>query len=82
MFFALRDGVSRIYYPCSRDGGKKWFDLSSGQPMLPPQLGSGGDQHDSEHEHEYTGYSFEFVVKFHQRAARGKNSALLVTTEN
>ncbi len=41
-----RDGVSRVYYRCSRDGGTKWLGSASGQLLLPPPLSSESDQHD------------------------------------
>lgn len=41
-----REGVSRIYYRHSSDGGASWDGAPSGQPLLPGWLGSGSDQHD------------------------------------
>jgi hypothetical protein len=38
-----REGVSRIYYTYSQDGGTTWLAPASGQPLL---TGSGADQHD------------------------------------
>jgi hypothetical protein len=41
-----REGVSRIYYQYSQDAGTTWLGPTSGQPLLPPYLASGADQHD------------------------------------
>ncbi|MGF6970746.1 hypothetical protein OKW43_007841 [Paraburkholderia sp. WC7.3g] len=41
-----RDGVSRVYYRNSGDGGAIWQGPASGQPLLPAWLASGTDQHD------------------------------------
>ena len=40
-----RDGVSRIYYRRSTDGGVTWLGPVSGQPLLPAWR-TGADQHD------------------------------------
>jgi hypothetical protein len=41
-----REGVSRVYYRHSGNGGASWQGPSSGQPLLPAWLASGTDQHD------------------------------------
>ena len=40
-----RDGVSRIYYRRSTDGGVTWLGPVNGQPLLPAWR-TGADQHD------------------------------------
>jgi len=42
----LREGVSRIYYRHSTDGGNNWEGPSSGQPLLTGNLSSGAKQQD------------------------------------
>jgi hypothetical protein len=41
-----REGVSRIYYRRSTDGGDHWRGPSSGEPLLHGGVSSGADQHD------------------------------------
>jgi hypothetical protein len=41
-----REGVSRIYYQCSQDGGDSWLLSPSGMPLLPSGIRPGADQHD------------------------------------
>jgi hypothetical protein len=41
-----REGVSRIYYAYSFDGGATWPSAATGQPLLTGGEVSGGDQHD------------------------------------
>lgn len=41
-----RDGISRIYYRRSVDGGATWLGPTSGQALLPWYLASGPDQQD------------------------------------
>jgi len=41
-----RDGISRIYYRRSIDGGNTWLGPTSGQAILPGYLASGPDQQD------------------------------------
>lgn len=41
-----REGVSRIYYRVSPDGGTTWNGPSSGQPLLTGTLASGGNMQD------------------------------------
>jgi hypothetical protein len=41
-----RDGISRIYYRRSIDGGTNWLGPASGQALLPWYLASGPDQQD------------------------------------
>lgn len=41
-----RDGISRIYYRRSTDGGNTWLGPTSGQALLPPFLASGPNQQD------------------------------------
>jgi photosystem II stability/assembly factor-like uncharacterized protein len=41
-----RDGISRIYYRRSIDGGGTWLGPTSGQALLPGYLASGPDQQD------------------------------------
>jgi hypothetical protein len=42
----MREGVSRIYYNYSMNGGKTWKGSSYGQPLLTGSLQSEGRQHD------------------------------------
>jgi hypothetical protein len=42
----FRDGVTRIYYRHSPDGGDTWDGSFSGEPLLTGQVASGPDQHD------------------------------------
>ncbi len=42
----LREGVSRIYYRHSTDGGNNWDGPASGQPLLTGNLSSGAKQQD------------------------------------
>jgi hypothetical protein len=42
----FREGVSRIYYRRSTDGGVTWQGPSSGQPLLTGAAASAADQHD------------------------------------
>jgi hypothetical protein len=41
-----RDGVSRIYYRRSTNGGNSWSGAGSGQPLLDASVASAADQHD------------------------------------
>lgn len=41
-----RDGIARIYYRRTTDGGATWLGPTSGQPLLPWYLASGPDQQD------------------------------------
>jgi hypothetical protein len=42
----FREGVSRIYYRHSTDGGTNWHGLISGEPLLTGQVVSRPDQHE------------------------------------
>ena len=42
----LREGVSRIYYAYSHNGGAAWLNAPTGQPLLSGGLASAANQHD------------------------------------
>jgi hypothetical protein len=42
----FREGVSRVYYRRSIDGGVNWLGSASGDPLLPWYVASGADQQD------------------------------------
>jgi hypothetical protein len=42
----IREGVSRIYYRRSNNGGSSWQGAASGEPLLTGAVGSAANQHD------------------------------------